>query len=338
MIGEFYIPDFEEISEHLDLERYLSEVLEIDFVKKVGKKFKVRCPNPWHIDKDPSCYVNTDSLYWTCYGCHEWGSILDLTRLYTGLDQEDAITLLESNSGTISDGGSGIIRRRSRSKLKEVQLSSHYRRDWKNAPYKILNYIKKRQLDLTLFEQYYIGYNTRIQSITIPVIYRQKIVNVIERLLNPDEGEGKYKFKSNSALLSSVWGMFKGFDQKTEPYFTEGVFDAIRLRKAGYNAYSLLSNRLPIEKVRLILDEFRSETFTVVPDNNDGGKLLKEEWKQMLNYKDVYVLDVHPYDDVDEMSSREIHSAVKKRKPLGNTQTKTTHSEEPSINRRKTKS
>ena len=46
----------------------------------------VRCPEPTHEDRHPSCRIRNGR--WTCWSCHSWGDAIDLASLRHGIPAE----------------------------------------------------------------------------------------------------------------------------------------------------------------------------------------------------------------------------------------------------------
>lgn len=297
-----YLP-LEQIAIYLDSYTFLRDVLQIRHVRKLGHEITMECPNPFHVDKNPSCSLNPIWLIWHCFGCHAKGTILDLIRTklecddndeardflihHVGLDKSERVSEIVV-SKAFDDGS------------RKYELSYHYDRDFKNANADILAFVQRRNFNLDLFKKYYIGFNNNLNSITLPVIHSQRIVNIGERFVFPSDPARKIMYKKGSRMAYCLWGLFDGYSQD-DPVFTEGIFDSTRNIEAGMNSFALLSNQLPRDKIKLILDHFpNAKSFTICPDNDAGGKEMINAWIPMLHYKEIYVMDVSPYKDSDE--------------------------------------
>ena len=59
---------------------------------RVGRKSEsimISCPFPWHEDKNPSAWMNSDKNTWFCGGCQRGGDIYDLAAIGLGFDIEN---------------------------------------------------------------------------------------------------------------------------------------------------------------------------------------------------------------------------------------------------------
>lgn len=306
--------DLEALVDSVDIEEVLID-LGVEVLGSNGRGgISIMCPNPMHLDRHPSCNIHATELMWHCFGCHDKGTIIDIVERFKDIERPEAIAYLNTLIGLEENPETNSVKERFEEKdMPEFQLSSHFRRDWENATEEILDFIKRRKFSLILFDKYAIGYNAKINSLTLPIVYKRKIINIGERFLDPN-AETKIKYKSDSPLSQCVWGVFEGYDN-LNPFFTEGVFDAVRMREAGYNAYALLSNQLSDAKLRFLNEHFKGE-FTIVPDNDKGGLLMVDAWKRQLHNADVNIVEIEGYKDVDEMPLDKIHSAVRKRVSL----------------------
>jgi DNA primase len=295
--------DLEAISENMDIKRFLFTDMRVRYLGVSGDNYIIGCPDPMHIDKHPSCYFHKRNLIYHCFGCGARGNIIDLIVYTQDMDRTDALKLIQRHSGLSLNSVSSTFKPRyQRRDLGKVMLSSQYQRDWENARDEIVSFVEKRHFNLALFDRYYIGFNNAIGSISLPVVYFGRVVNVGERFVLGDAAT-KIKYRKGVPLALSVWGIFEDYDP-VDPYFTEGIFDALRMREAGLNAYALLSIVLTNEKMRFILEHFEG-TFTIVPDPDQGGAKMIEYWKKMIHYTEVRILQPKD-DDIDATPIPEI--------------------------------
>lgn len=313
--------DFEVVAQNMNLQAFLKNELGMTYVKSTGRDYCIKCPNPMHVDKNPSCFIDKQKLIYNCLGCKgegSKGSIIDLVMIFKDLKFREAERYLRQFCGMPEDGVARGTRRRFEGLKQhpEYQLSTLYRRDWENASQDIKDFVAKRRFATEMLDKFFIGYNDYLCSLTIPVIWERKIINIAERFVFPPSPSEKYKYKSGGLISETVWGLFEGTDYTTEPYFTEGIFDAIRLRSLGYNAFALINNRLYAQKLRLLLSLFGNGVWYLVPDNDDGGQQMVDDWKAVLQHREVNVVPVYGYKDVDEAPDDEIHDMVKNSEPL----------------------
>lgn len=63
-----------------------------------GDEYIIVCPDPKHLDENPSCSINLDSGYWHCFSCGVGGDLVDLASLVTGVEKSRAKDALKPSS------------------------------------------------------------------------------------------------------------------------------------------------------------------------------------------------------------------------------------------------
>jgi len=71
----------------------VAEMLELR-LEPAGDELRCRCPNPDHLDENPSCYINPEKNVWCCYGCGRGGDAASLYAIARGCSREDAEEIL----------------------------------------------------------------------------------------------------------------------------------------------------------------------------------------------------------------------------------------------------
>lgn len=302
--------DLELVSQNIDIEKFLFTHLRVRYLGKSGSNYKILCPDPTHIDKHPSCFFHKEKLVYQCFGCLNRGNLIDLIMYTQDVDEKEAELIVKKYIGMDTDSVATSLRARyEKYNMNSIVLSTQFRRDWENARVEIQEFIKVKNYNLSLFDRYFIGFNNRLGSITFPIIYGNRVINIGERYVLGDQ-DSKIKYRKGIPLAMSVWGLFDGYDP-VNPFFTEGIADAVRMREAGYNAYALLSIVLPNNKMRFLLDHFEGD-FTIVPDGDHGGDKMIEAWKKCEHHVRVKVMQPK-HDDIDATPINEIHRLVNNR-------------------------
>ena len=86
--------DIEQIKSANPIEQVVGERIEL---KKSGHKHTACCP--FHHDKTPSFFVDTVKQKFNCYGCGEYGDVLDFIVRYEGVDFKTACAILGGEQG-----------------------------------------------------------------------------------------------------------------------------------------------------------------------------------------------------------------------------------------------
>jgi len=302
--------DLEIIAQHINLYDLLKKELKLRECNSVGADYRIECPDPFHLDKAPSCFLSKDKLIFQCFGCGAKGTLVDLVSAFMGMSYNEAKDYVERLCSIPVDGVSKQVKGRFVKKERPAfQLSTQYSRDWKNADPSIKEFVERRNFNRDIMEEHFVGYNNYLCSLTIPIIEGRQIVNIAERWIYPPSPAEKFKYMPEGQILYDVWGVVEGYEQE-DPYFTEGIFDAWRMREAGYNAYGMINNRLYKAKLRHIVKLFPGRKYTIVPDADQGGTTMIEDWKGMLNEGDVNVVQVQGTKDIDEVPVNRIRNMV----------------------------
>ena len=84
----------ERIKQKIDIVEEIGAVVQL---RKSGKSFKGLCP--FHGERTPSFYVNPETGFWSCFGCHENGDIFTFVEKQQGLSFREALEYLAERAG-----------------------------------------------------------------------------------------------------------------------------------------------------------------------------------------------------------------------------------------------
>ncbi|HAF08330.1 TPA: DNA primase, partial [candidate division WOR-3] len=82
------------IKELNPIDSVISEYVKL---KKSGKSLKGLCP--FHSEKTPSFFVNTQGGYFYCFGCGKGGDVITFIQYIENVDFKDAVEILARKSG-----------------------------------------------------------------------------------------------------------------------------------------------------------------------------------------------------------------------------------------------
>ena len=105
----------------LELERLKSNVsitdimLRYNIETKSGREFKILCP--FHSEKTPSFFVNTQKNRFKCFGCGVAGDVIDFIKMITGCSFKDAIKIIGGDQAMTDHDYAEAERQRQRSKI-----------------------------------------------------------------------------------------------------------------------------------------------------------------------------------------------------------------------------
>ena len=92
--------------------------------RKEGSAWRVRCPNPSHVQtgKTPPAVIDSSGRLWNCHGCPEGGSAIDLVVLIRGCSVGEAMAFLSARVGL--DNTRGESRPKTSTRPRSVSSSS----------------------------------------------------------------------------------------------------------------------------------------------------------------------------------------------------------------------
>lgn len=112
----------EQIKERLDILTALRNYTNADVSMLRGRKGHIICP--FHNEKSPSFYVNTEKNTYTCYGCGKHGDVINLYSEVYGWNNKDAIKTLAAELGIIKNGVQPLNTEKKKELSKKIQLKN----------------------------------------------------------------------------------------------------------------------------------------------------------------------------------------------------------------------
>ena len=222
-------------------------------LKKVGMHvFSGICPNPEHIDKNPSFTVfqkgykngNKINKYdtWCCYGCHHGNKIINSEEKNYGSDciafiqwinkcsfYEAVKFLCNKYNICMPENKNGLLIAKNR------QLAIKY---YMNLKGESLDYLKSRGLSFDDCRKHLLGTTLDNKKIVFPLFDRMKnVIGFTKRWIHmTDDKEDKYRNSPNSSIFnkSSYFYNIENIDLDfKEIRITEGPMDVILAEKYG---------------------------------------------------------------------------------------------------------
>jgi DNA primase len=230
----------------------LANFLGLQKVKIRGDEVMASCPFPEKhssgSDKHPSFSINVDKGVWNCFSCSSRGTIEELVAKIKGITISEALSQLE-------DLGFSKIELQLREKPKEERPEF--------LPEGILAYYEKVEDD---FAEIYRGEIGEQDCWIFPIRDTQgRLVGGMARSV-----EGRFHkalWKTPKKLY--FYGEERVHREKTI-YITEGINDAISLRKSGFfNSLAIMGMHMSDEQVNKALS--LSSEFVVCLDKDEAG-------------------------------------------------------------------
>lgn len=142
----------EEIKRQTDIVGLVSQYIQL---KKVGKNYRALCP--FHLEKTPSFYVNSEKGIFYCFGCKKGGNAINFLMEYEKMDFPTAVKLLAKNLGIEIETTKGL-------KYKEIYEANEIACQFyalclsKNIGKRGRNYLAKRNIDIEKLQDFQLGY------------------------------------------------------------------------------------------------------------------------------------------------------------------------------------
>jgi len=336
----------------MDFEKIRNNISIVDVVqsygitlKKVGRQY--RSLSPFKKETKPSFFVIPDKNIFKCFSSGHGGDVIKFVALMENVSYAEAANILcdRYNIPTDQDGKTrkdpSYFKRQIANYLSNALL--------KNTDSAGFQYIQERFSFLkqdtitTIINKFMIGLwdsqmykelvalygESRIKHmrfpkvnensfIVLPIIENNKIVTFMFRSIS-DNSEYKYIYSAepNKSLVDVVYN-YNPYDQNTEIYVTEGIFDAIALYGIGItNVVSLLGLNITNKKLSK-LNRYSVINLALDTDRSGYRASLKAAQYFMLHNKIVYLILNTPYKDVDEAIKARVYDkeTIKHKKQL----------------------
>ncbi len=336
----------------MDFEKIRNSVSIVDVVqsygielKKVGRQY--RGLSPFKSETKPSFFALPDKNIFKCFSSGYGGDVIKFLALMEKVSYPEAAKILCERYNI-------QIEKDSKSKRDPLyfkrQIASYLSKALlKNTDSACFHYLKKRFSFLeqetinSIINKFMIGLwdsqmykelvalygESRIKQmrfpkvnensfIVLPIIENNKIVTFMFRSIS-DNSEYKYIYSAepNKSLVDVVYN-YNPYDQNTEIYVTEGIFDAIALYGIGItNVVSLLGLNITNKKLSK-LNRYSVINLALDTDRSGYRASLKAAQYFMLHNKIVYLILNTPYKDVDEAIKARVYDkeTIKHKKQL----------------------
>lgn len=146
----------EEIKSKIDIVDFIQEYLPL---KKSGRNFKALCP--FHTEKTPSFMVSPEKQIWHCFGCGEGGDIFTFLMKIEGIEFGEALRILAQRAGVkIISIPKDLSNKKERLyQINKLAAIFYHKVLLESKAGKVAyNYLRKRQLQLPIIKEFYLGY------------------------------------------------------------------------------------------------------------------------------------------------------------------------------------
>ena len=146
----------ETIKAHADI----IEIIQHYFpLKRSGTNYSALCP--FHNEKTPSFYVNSDKQTFYCFGCAKGGDVIQFIMDYEGMDFQDALHFLADRVGVqipAKKNNQSLYKKHILYELHE-KLTSYYQEKLYSSQGRVVNdYLQERRIDEKTIKLFRLGY------------------------------------------------------------------------------------------------------------------------------------------------------------------------------------
>jgi len=295
--------------------------------RKNSNSFIMCCP--YHNDDTPSFSIKLDSFYCKCFGCSKTVSFNKMCKdIYgksayelLGLKNDKLVNYFFKQSFIKPEKKQEEIRYITNIKGKLLDVFSNDNIYTHLKEYRRLtdNFIKEFGITYTNFceinrdekaiEQDDIKGTKFFHRIMIPVYYQNKLVNYEGRDYTLNQKPKVLYPKNTTKPLFN----FDNLDFNKPLYLTEGFMDfAILYQHVSKNSSCIMGNQLNELQIKLV-NKFKQ--IILVPDNDDGGKVLINQMDEYYTEGDLYIVDL-PYGikDIGECEIKNLKECISNKK------------------------
>lgn len=233
----------QQIKDSLDIAELIGEYLPL---KKVGKNYRSKCP--FHEDSSPSFYVTPELNIFHCFGCGKSGDIFTFIMEYEKVPFVEALKILAEKAGVDIKGFHG-----DNSVLYSIhEFAADFFNDNLMNSSKVLNYVKKRGLNIDTIQKFKLGFAERGNEFLKEARKEFKIEDLIKSgLVKKYRGNVRDRFFLRLMFpIFSTGGKIIGFGgrrlSKKGPKYLNSPDTPIH--KKGKNLYSIWHSKEEIRK------------------------------------------------------------------------------------------
>lgn len=241
-----------------------------------GDEYYISCPNPGHIDRNPSCSVNMTTGLWNCFACGTAGDLITLGRIVLKKDRSEVEQLLKPST---AESLLAVVQRKisnmaPRQSKKSIELPGPY----DPGP---LTALRRRGFAQETLERWGVRYVHKEQlqgkknEFTIAHTIAIPIRDANGRLLcwcyrKTDDSPGwqpRYMY-TPEVPVAELWFGLQHHAKADEIVIVEGALDTMWLDQCGVPALGLLGSQMTNRKLGYLL---RYRRATIMGDLDSAG-------------------------------------------------------------------
>jgi DNA primase len=143
----------DEIKNKIDIVDFISQYIPL---KGAGNYYKGLCP--FHSEKSPSFYVSPEKRIFKCFGCNEWGSVIDFLIKMENVDFKEAVRTLAEKAGIEQKEFSSAVNREKNIILEINRVAVRFFSNQLKQNKDGLDYLFQRGLSQDTIDYFELGY------------------------------------------------------------------------------------------------------------------------------------------------------------------------------------
>ena len=276
----------------------------VTIMSEMGTEMVAYCPFHGNMNT-PSFSINRYTGLWQCFDpdCNMRGGIRMLKKLLLNEDYRD----LESASKDYID--KLLSEEEEEEDFGEIEEQLNNCKVSYNTDTSVLDILLDRGFSMETLEYFEIGFSVPKSRVVIPARDQFfNLVGLIGRAVTKEQIP-RYLYSTGFPKRNILFNLnnAKIYD---EVIIVEGSLDAMKIHQAGYpNVVATLGAIITDNQMKLIKNYF--DYITVIPDNDDAGRAMKDAIMEGARGKETYLAECpEGFKDAADLNSEQINNII----------------------------
>jgi DNA primase len=279
----------------------------VTILSEMGTEMIAYCP--FHTNTNtPSFSINRYTGLWQCFNpdCNMRGGIRMLRKPLLNEDYRD----LEAASKNYVD--KILSEDEEEEDFGDIEEQLHNCKISYETDQALLDVFIDRGFDMDTLEYFEVGYSSLKQRLVIPARDQFfNLVGLIGRAKSSDQIP-RYLYSTGFPKRKILFNLnnAKIYD---EVIIVEGSLDAMKIHQAGYpNVVATLGAIITDTQMQLVKNYF--DCITIIPDNDDAGRAMKDAIIEGVRGKEAYLAECpEGFKDAADLNSNQINNIIENR-------------------------
>ena len=276
----------------------------VTIMSEMGTEMVAYCP--FHDNMNtPSFSINRYTGLWQCFNpdCNMRGGIRMLKKLLLNEDYRD----LESASKDYID--KLLSEEEEEEDFGEIEEQLNNCKVSYNTDTSVLDILLDRGFSMETLEYFEIGFSVPKSRVVIPARDQFfNLVGLIGRAVTKEQIP-RYLYSTGFPKRNILFNLNNAKIYE-EVIIVEGSLDAMKIHQAGYpNVVATLGAIITDNQMKLIKNYF--DYITVIPDNDDAGRAMKDAIMEGVRGKETYLAECpEGFKDAADLNSEQINNII----------------------------